>query len=91
MQLVVRKPAIELLIDHGYNPDFGARPLRRAVERYLEDPLSEQILTGKFKSGRIVVDRLDDELAFEREEIDSEAEEEEESPEAAKEPSHAQP
>jgi ATP-dependent Clp protease ATP-binding subunit ClpC len=90
MQLVVRKPAIELLIDQGYNPDFGARPLRRAVERYLEDPLSEQILTGKFRSGRIVVDALGDELHFEREEIEPE-DEGEEAHEESKEPSHAQP
>lgn len=37
------------LIDKGYDPDFGARPLRRAIERYVEDPLSEDILRGNFK------------------------------------------
>jgi ATP-dependent Clp protease ATP-binding subunit ClpC len=67
MELVVRKAAVCLLIDRGYNPEFGARPLRRAVERYIEDPLSEQILSGKFKAGRIVVDVEDDELTFESE------------------------
>jgi ATP-dependent Clp protease ATP-binding subunit ClpC len=77
-----------MLIDKGYNPDFGARPLRRAVERYLEDPLSEHILTGKFRSGRIVVDTLGDELCFEREEI--EPEENDTADEESKEPSHAQ-
>jgi ATP-dependent Clp protease ATP-binding subunit ClpC len=39
----------EFLIDKGYDPDFGARPLRRAIERFVEDPLSEDILRGKFK------------------------------------------
>jgi len=64
MEIVVRKRAVDLLIDKGYNPDFGARPLRRAVERYLEDPLSEEILAGKFRAGRIIVDVRNDKLHF---------------------------
>ena len=40
--------AKEFLIDKGYNPDFGARPLRRAIEHLIEDPLSEEILRGSF-------------------------------------------
>jgi ATP-dependent Clp protease ATP-binding subunit ClpC len=43
--------AKDFLIDKGYNPDFGARPLRRAVGQYLEDSLSEMLLTGELKSG----------------------------------------
>ncbi len=39
----------EFLIERGYNPDFGARPLRRAIEQNIEDPLSEEILKGKFE------------------------------------------
>jgi len=66
MELVVKKDAVDLLIEKGYNPEFGARPLRRAVERYLEDPLSERILAGKFKEGCIVVDVEDGDLVFER-------------------------
>jgi ATP-dependent Clp protease ATP-binding subunit ClpC len=66
MQLVVRKDAVDALIDKGYHPEFGARPLRRAIERYLEDPLSERILAGQFKAGRIIVDAVDGELTFER-------------------------
>jgi len=69
MQLEVRDRALDMLIDKGYNPEFGARPLRRAISRYMEDPLSEQILTGKFTSGRIVVDVQGDALHFEREDI----------------------
>jgi len=65
LELVVTRKAVELLIDKGYNPEFGARPLRRAVERYLEDPLSEQILAGKFKEGRICVGADGNELTFE--------------------------
>jgi len=73
MKLVVRKKAIDLVIDKGYNPEFGARPLRRAIEKYVEDPLSERILAGKFTSGRIVVDVLDDELTFELERLEPKA------------------
>ena len=37
------------MIDKGYNPDYGARPLRRAIENLIEDPLAEEILRGTFK------------------------------------------
>ena len=70
MQLVVSRQALDYLIDKGYNPDFGARPLRRAIERHLEDPLSEHILSGKFPGGRIIVDTLGDALHFERQEFE---------------------
>ncbi|MGC9455558.1 MAG: hypothetical protein ACP5HU_11945, partial [Phycisphaerae bacterium] len=36
------------LIEKGYNPDFGARPLRRAIEHHVEDPISEEILRGGY-------------------------------------------
>jgi ATP-dependent Clp protease ATP-binding subunit ClpC len=50
--------AKDFLIEKGYNPDFGARPLRRAVGQYLEDPLSEMLLSGELKTGmRAVVTR----------------------------------
>ncbi|RMH10922.1 MAG: ATP-dependent Clp protease ATP-binding subunit, partial [Planctomycetota bacterium] len=39
--------AKDFLIDKGYNPDFGARPLRRAIGNYIEDPLSEKLLSGE--------------------------------------------
>jgi ATP-dependent Clp protease ATP-binding subunit ClpC len=47
--------AKDFLIEKGYNPDFGARPLRRAIEQLVEDPLSEAILRGEFKSGQNLV------------------------------------
>jgi ATP-dependent Clp protease ATP-binding subunit ClpC len=57
----------DLLITKGYDPSYGARPMRRAVERYLEDPLAEALLRGDIKAGDIVeVIRRDnsDELLF---------------------------
>jgi len=56
MEIELEVSAREFLIEQGYSPDFGARPLRRAIERYLEDPLSEEILKGSFPPPcRIVV------------------------------------
>ena len=43
--------AIEFLVDKGYDEKFGARPLKRAIQRYLEDPLSEKILVAEFSTG----------------------------------------
>ena len=47
--------ATTYLIEKGYDPAYGARPLRRAVERYLEDPMAEEILRGSIKNGDFVV------------------------------------
>jgi ATP-dependent Clp protease ATP-binding subunit ClpC len=47
--------AKDFLVDKGYNPDFGARPMRRAVEKYLEDPLAEEILKGNLHEGEATV------------------------------------
>ena len=82
MRLVIKKKAVDLLIDKGYNPQFGARPLRRAIERHLEDPLSERILAGKLVSGRIVVDAVDEELTFQGEDLEPELAAEEITPAA---------
>jgi ATP-dependent Clp protease ATP-binding subunit ClpC len=60
--------AKDFLIDKGYNPDFGARPLRRALSTYIEDPLAENLLSGEFMEGdAIKVTRKEDEdhLSFE--------------------------
>lgn len=60
--------AKELLVDEGYDPVSGARPLRRAIQRLIEDPLSEGLLAGEFKSGqRILVDVADGKLRFKTE------------------------
>ena len=47
----MKQSAKEFLIDKGYDPQYGARPMRRAVERFLEDPLAEELLRGNVKPG----------------------------------------
>jgi ATP-dependent Clp protease ATP-binding subunit ClpC len=65
MKLVFLPRAKELLSKEGYDRQFGARPLRRAVQRFVEDPLAERILMGDFKSGEtIYVDAQNGEMAF---------------------------
>ena len=54
--------AVEFLIDKGYDPIYGARPMRRAVEKYVEDLLAEEFLRGNVKQG----DRLDVHAAVEQ-------------------------
>jgi ATP-dependent Clp protease ATP-binding subunit ClpC len=55
MQLELDQAAKDFLIDKGYNPDFGARPLRRAIGNQIEDPLAEALLGGDFKSGEKIL------------------------------------
>jgi ATP-dependent Clp protease ATP-binding subunit ClpC len=54
LRLEVTNDVKEFLIDKGYDLEFGARPLRRAIERYVEDPLSEDILRGEFKGKNLI-------------------------------------
>ncbi|MHC5145939.1 MAG: ATP-dependent Clp protease ATP-binding subunit [Planctomycetota bacterium] len=61
LHLELEDAAKEFLIDKGYNPEFGARPLRRAIERYIEDPLSEDMLRGKFKDMTLIRISVQDE------------------------------
>ena len=64
-EIELTKPAKEFLIDKGYNPDFGARPLRRAIGTFIEDPLSEQLLSGTLHGkNRIVIDHAEGEDAL---------------------------
>ncbi len=49
-----------LLVDQGYDPNLGARPLRRAVQRFIEDPLSEEMLLGRFQAGDHILAELDE-------------------------------
>ncbi len=63
------EPARLWLAQKGYDPQFGARPLRRALQRYLENPLSTQLLKGEVASGDlIVIDEENGELVFGRHE-----------------------
>ena len=54
LELVLSDEAKEFLIEKGFNPDYGARPLRRALENFIEDPLSEEILRGNFKEKDLI-------------------------------------
>ncbi|MCB8932267.1 MAG: ATP-dependent Clp protease ATP-binding subunit [Chthonomonadaceae bacterium] len=49
----------DLLVEQGYDPNLGARPLRRAVQRFIEDPLSEEMLLGRFHAGDTILADLD--------------------------------
>jgi ATP-dependent Clp protease ATP-binding subunit ClpC len=51
IKVVLSPSAVEFLIDKGYDPTYGARPMRRAVEKFLEDPLAEELLRGNIKAG----------------------------------------
>jgi ATP-dependent Clp protease ATP-binding subunit ClpB len=77
--LVERDLSIDLLpearaflADKGYDPTYGARPLKRAIMTYLQNPLAKQLIAGAFLPGdTIVVDRADDGLAFHRKVTDT--------------------
>jgi ATP-dependent Clp protease ATP-binding subunit ClpC len=68
LDLVLTDSAKEYLGNQGYDPELGARPLRRAIQRLLEDPLSERVLLGEFKAGTTILvgyQAEDEELTFE--------------------------
>lgn len=76
-ELELTPEAIDFLAEKGFDPTYGARPLRRAIQKYIEDPLSEEMLRQKFKSGcGILVDNdpQDDRLIFSQIEIKKEEE-----------------
>ncbi len=61
MKLELDQTAKDFLIEKGFNPDFGARPLRRAISAHVEDHLAESLLSGEFKSGlQILVSHKED-------------------------------
>lgn len=81
IKITLDEDAKELLIDEGYDEKYGARPLRRSIERFLEDPLAEALLGGQVEEGdNILVIRDGNELKFtkaadsETEEVPSESE-----------------
>jgi ATP-dependent Clp protease ATP-binding subunit ClpC len=51
LTLKMSEGAIDFLVKHGFDPSYGARPLKRAIQRYIEDPLSEKILLAEFAKG----------------------------------------
>lgn len=54
ISLKLNNSARDFIIDKGYDAEYGARPMRRAVERHLEDPLSESLLRGEIKEGDLI-------------------------------------
>ncbi|MEN8190269.1 MAG: ATP-dependent chaperone ClpB [Thermodesulfobacteriota bacterium] len=65
LTLNISEEAKNLMVTRGYNPLFGARPLKRAIQRYLEDPLAMEILEGKFPEGSTISVNLEnDRLTF---------------------------
>lgn len=67
LKLVLTDSAKSFLVDKGFDKSYGARPLKRTIQRFVEDPLSEEVLRGKFKNNEeILVDYKDgqEELEF---------------------------
>ena len=65
LHLTLEPAAMDFLVEKGYDPTYGARPMRRAVERYLEDPLAEEILKGSLQPVEPVTVGVEDgKLAF---------------------------
>jgi ATP-dependent Clp protease ATP-binding subunit ClpB len=65
LTLILTAAARDFLADRGFDPNYGARPLKRAIQRYLQDPLALALLEGEFKEGDIIeVLAAGDELAF---------------------------
>jgi ATP-dependent Clp protease ATP-binding subunit ClpC len=50
----INKAAIEYVADKGYNPAYGARPLNRAIEKYIESPIADEILNGNYSEGDVI-------------------------------------
>ncbi len=72
ISLVLDESASALLIEKGYDPRYGARPMRRTIERLIENPISELILQGTFESGSLVAASADgEEMRFSKSEKDA--------------------
>ena len=55
----IGKPALEFIAKEGYDKTYGARPLNRAIQRYVEDPIADEILYGNIKEGQTIQVSLD--------------------------------
>ncbi|MFQ5676550.1 MAG: AAA family ATPase, partial [bacterium] len=65
IEIELTKGAKEFVAEHGFDPVYGARPLRRTLQKFIEDPIAEEILKGKFTDGsQILVKKKGDELDF---------------------------
>lgn len=66
IELLLSDDAVKLIVDEGYDPVYGARPLKRAIQRYIENPLSMEILKGAIRDGGSVkADVKGDKIVFE--------------------------
>ena len=67
IELQITPEAKEFLAIQGYNPMYGARPLKRTIRQLIENPLSKELLKGNFKDGdTIKIDVKDDKITFEK-------------------------
>lgn len=67
IELVLSEEVLKFLIDQGYDPVFGARPLKRTIQRFIENVLAEEILGGKFEEGdKIVAEIRGERISFEK-------------------------
>jgi ATP-dependent Clp protease ATP-binding subunit ClpC len=65
IKIEVTDTAKDLLMEKGFDPAFGARPMRRAIQNLIEDPMAEALLEGRFKHGdSVLIDCQQDELAM---------------------------
>ncbi|MFC1489942.1 ATP-dependent Clp protease ATP-binding subunit [Candidatus Latescibacterota bacterium] len=65
IELRISKKAKEFIADEGYNPMYGARPLKRAIQQLIENPLSEELIHGRFSEGNVIqIDFKTDKLVF---------------------------
>ncbi len=72
MQLEVTDAAVDAIANQGYDPTYGARPLKRVIQQQMQNPLATEILKGRFGEGVTVrIDWRDDEFTFERIEQES--------------------
>ncbi|HKX13487.1 MAG TPA: AAA family ATPase, partial [bacterium] len=55
IKLELSEPARKFIAEHGYDPVYGARPLKRAIQKYLQDPLAMKLLSGEFADGDTIV------------------------------------
>jgi ATP-dependent Clp protease ATP-binding subunit ClpC len=72
MTLTITPSALALLLEKGFDPALGARPLRRAIQRLIEDPLADQFLRGKIHvGGEVRITKRGDELVVEEKSAES--------------------
>ena len=78
--------AKEFIVTNGYDPIYGARPLKRAIQKYIEDPLADEILKGRFIEGSVIKIKMKNrnELSFTEVNTSKDVDVEEKEPEEKK-------